>query len=186
MEVHHIVPLVVSIHPPRVGRDSSSSTSTALLLRFQSTLPVWGGTVHLFPALPAEPVFQSTLPVWGGTTYDLAVLSWNNVSIHPPRVGRDQCSGANSESARMFQSTLPVWGGTIRSIKRSSSTFVSIHPPRVGRDRQFWTVQQPSRVSIHPPRVGRDLPPITISISIAVSIHPPRVGRDFTGRGGIF
>ena len=43
-------------------------------------------TVSL-PAFPA--VFQSTLPVWGGTVAGTAVAVDALVSIHPPRVGRD-------------------------------------------------------------------------------------------------
>ena len=83
---------------------------------FQSTLPVWGGTVvavvalfvawHFNPPSPCgegrlrleylftdEETFQSTLPVWGGTVPSLV---WLRMQI--------------------FQSTLPVWGGTRKVI----------------------------------------------------------------------
>ena len=36
---------IVSIHPPRVGRDSQYSDKITAAIQFQSTLPVWGGTV---------------------------------------------------------------------------------------------------------------------------------------------
>ncbi len=56
-----------------------------------------------------------------------------NVSIHPPRVGRDVTpSGALPKGV------------------------VSIHPPRVGRDSYGVAKMTTQKVSIHPPRVGRD------------------------------
>ena len=38
---------IISIHPPRVGRDLASRNATASSSRFQSTLPVWGGTAKM-------------------------------------------------------------------------------------------------------------------------------------------
>ena len=55
--------------------------------------------------------FQSTLPVWGGTDTVPAWATLDDISIHPPRVGRDFPFGM-------------VLGFGI----------ISIHPPRVGRD----------------------------------------------------
>ena len=37
----------VSIHPPRVGRDRPASPPPATTNLFQSTLPVWGGTAKV-------------------------------------------------------------------------------------------------------------------------------------------
>ena len=79
---------------------------------FQSTRPVWGATC-LLPNLesartgfnPRAPCgarrtgwwidddrdrFQSTRPVWGATFRRLRVVLGNSVSIHAPRVGRDE------------------------------------------------------------------------------------------------
>ena len=78
--------------------------------------------------------FQSTLPVWGGTVVLYDCLLILKISIHPPRVGRD---GADADSVRqwkLFQSTLPVWGGTAASLQARRGKRISIHPPRVGRD----------------------------------------------------
>ena len=78
----------ISIHPPRVGRDGSCLWTSPTTWSFQSTLPVWGGTKS--SCMPAcALVFQSTLPVWGGTSFS-------------------RCQKKKAE----FQSTLPVWGGT--------------------------------------------------------------------------
>ena len=56
--------------------------------------------------------FQSTLPVWGGTGIPRRPGLTHQISIHPPRVGRD-----------------------IRdAIAAFVPEYISIHPPRVGRD----------------------------------------------------
>ena len=101
---------------------------------FQSTLPVWGGTQRFLRA--GSPVaWQTPLPRWCGARTRSAIwLSPSNfnppspcgegpappadqtdkteISIHPPRVGRDLGRGAF---------TAPPLA-------------ISIHPPRVGRD----------------------------------------------------
>ena len=107
------IPVAISIHPPRVGRDQQHpGQRRAESARFQSTLPVWGGTractsgrsrsLDFNPPSPCGEGrlraiwklkkwgFQSTLPVWGGTTAAVVIV----------------------DLFTKFQSTLPVWGGT--------------------------------------------------------------------------
>ena len=80
---------LVSIHPPRVGRDYRPEESKRPWSLFQSTLPVWGGTG---PAL------------WGGRV---------GYSFNPPSPCGEGLAGAKLKETRcQFQSTLPVWGGT--------------------------------------------------------------------------
>ena len=79
----------ISIHPPRVGRDGQKLINPAQLPLFQSTLPVWGGT--LSPAVPA--------------------LSWGHFNPPSP-CGEGHDKAAISIGHIEFQSTLPVWGGT--------------------------------------------------------------------------
>ena len=62
---------------------------------------------------PGYREFQSTLPVWGGTVIDSKIASDSSISIHPPRVGRDFNAFHRLAWADLFQSTLPVWGGTL-------------------------------------------------------------------------
>ena len=100
----------ISIHPPRVGRDSGMLSLMYTSLPFQSTLPVWGGTRQVGPG-GQKYRFQSTLPVWGGTPAILLCNLVLQISIHPPRVGRDP--------------------GRLRMVSVKN---ISIHPPRVGRD----------------------------------------------------
>ena len=56
----------ISIHAPRVGRDSPSLYPSLRICKFQSTRPAWGATTH-----------EYTQP------------HQCRISIHAPRVGRD-------------------------------------------------------------------------------------------------
>ena len=127
---------------------------------------------------PIEHLFQSTRPVRGGTTKMNVKQSTINISIHPPRAGRDgfRYAGCNI-------------------------TPISIHPPRAGRDightahrlmaadfnppapcgagRAAWLLRDcGSEISIHPPRAGRDVRQSARFAKAGISIHPPRAGRD--------
>jgi len=115
-----------------VGRDPVPSLTLPQVVEFQSTRPAWGATRPVLPRL--EPV---------------------RISIHAPRVGRDDGHPeVHSESS------------------------ISIHAPRVGRDvRQVAAGYWPN-ISIHAPRVGRDLTLPQIVTKETISIHAPRVGRD--------
>ena len=128
-------------------------------------------------------VFQSTRPVWGATPADYPA-GWEVViSIHAPRMGRDDM-------------TFDEW----QEWKR-----ISIHAPRMGRD--WWTkaVLCFRPISIHAPRMGRDTNANTVTVAAGqfqstrpvwgatvttveeakakiISIHAPRMGRDDRGR----
>ena len=101
---------IISIHPPRVGWDLMGVAMIFGVDPFQSTHPVWGGTITRAIARLTS-LFQSTHPVWGGTS----VSKLDNI-------------------ADQFQSTHPVWGGTETHIRRTDKVDISIHPPRVGWD----------------------------------------------------
>ena len=143
--------------PSPCGEGQQVQRMDSATRKFQSTLPVWGGTVVLYDCLLILKIsihpprvgrdgsasrcafrkssFQSTLPVWGGTTVSKAKRAANNISIHPPRVGRDLSVSMLFATGGVFQSTLPVWGGTEYAAGAFTSFIISIHPPRVGRDR---------------------------------------------------
>ena len=61
-----IVKTLISIHPPREGRDT----------------PIYFSFRKMF-------LFQSTLPARGGTSVLRHIFLFCSISIHPPRVGRD-------------------------------------------------------------------------------------------------
>ena len=104
------------------------------IIKFQSTLPVWGATL-LFRFLHHSTAFQSTLPVWGATSatsctsiYDqfqstlpvwgATVLSHDfqttglNFNPRSP-CGERRILSHNRIADKLFQSTLPVWGATV-------------------------------------------------------------------------
>ncbi len=123
---------MISIHSPRMGRDRIFLQS-GRFVTFQSTLPAWGETLLCFglsvPAFYFNPLsphgerlriaspscsdarFQSTLPAWGETGQRSLALVGEGISIHSPRMGRDQ--GCHVAEALVF---------------------ISIHSPRMGRD----------------------------------------------------
>ena len=101
----------ISIHAPRVGSDVDSvptafskirdfnprspcgerqwrAVTTLTATVFQSTLPVWGATLHPVGSRVGCG-FQSTLPVWGATAARDGYRVPHLISIHAPRVGSD-------------------------------------------------------------------------------------------------
>ena len=135
-----LVPHRISIHPPRVGRDSPLSPLAPSVTRFQSTLPVWGGTV-IWQKMGAGPRISIHPPRVGRDLASPAIKLIGVISIHPPRVGRDnelvfllffldnfnppspcgegRFASSPATAEPIFQSTLPVWGGTAKVHKNS-------------------------------------------------------------------
>ena len=115
--------------------DPRSRAPVTAIARFQSTLPERGETLLPFSPARRGEVFQSTLPAWGETNADcIGVImlvfqstlpAWGEtlppdvkrcelaISIHSPRMGRDDLHSGHIP--RMV---------------------ISIHSPRMGRDRQ--------------------------------------------------
>ena len=79
----------VSIHAPRVGRDSEEIPLIIYFRSFNPRAPC-GARQQNYKTLPEPVWFQSTRPVWGATTLS-----------------------ASTKASRRFQSTRPVWGATI-------------------------------------------------------------------------
>ena len=101
----------ITIHAPRVGRDSCR-----------------------IPWPTPRPDFNPRAPCGARRAAAFNIQSGGRISIHAPRVGRDQrvsqyCAGVNA-----FQSTRPVWGATFVIQRHKFCQRISIHAPRVGRD----------------------------------------------------
>ena len=101
----------VSIHAPRVGRDSSPRSENTGISCFNPRAPC--GARHRIrsrhspaccfnPRAPCGARLQEIL--------DAHHVEW--VSIHAPRVGRDARLNISPVSTFVFQSTRPVWGAT--------------------------------------------------------------------------
>ena len=168
---------------------------------FQSTLPVWGATVHdQFGQKHPIPKFQSTLPVWGATTESDADIWDADISIHAPRVGSDPvprgvgwsggnfnprspcgerpASGKLSIKLLTFQSTLPVWGATCSVLSLFSQEIFQSTLPVWGATGRRPPAGSSVWISIHAPRVGSDVIHGPAVHRLPISIHAPRVGSD--------
>ena len=170
----------ISIHPSRVGWDSTGARSFRRLRYFNPPIPCGMGPSGSFcsciaasnfnPPIPCgmgqrlmvispdSSSFQSTHPVWDGTVIILQRKCVSGqISIHPSRVGWDALingavvavtdfnppipcgmgrdSSETATDADIFQSTHPVWDGTIALLDDLIRVFlISIHPSRVGWD----------------------------------------------------
>ena len=122
----------ISIHAPRVGRDTSLPCRRMSRRHFNPRAPCGARRRQKRPASMHE-AFQSTRPVWGAT----------NGGGHAPKTTEFQSTrpvwGATQTRQRprlqaLFQSTRPVWGATTDEAKAALAGLISIHAPRVGRD----------------------------------------------------
>ena len=151
------LPIWISIHAPRAGRDGCWRAPKAPTMNFnprapcgarlaggalksfrsgfQSTRPVRGATFKRFPRFTSVIPFQSTRPVRGAT--------------------RTTCL---RKLRNLFQSTRPVRGATLQVCPSASYSVISIHAPRAGRDHNGkCKPAETVGISIHAPRAGRDL-----------------------------
>ena len=107
------------------------------------------------------------------------------ISIHSPRMGRDRAAIVERLYTSKFQSTLPAWGETRGGGLREPERDISIHSPRMGRDMR--AIQSPAYldISIHSPRMGRDADIMNDALQAQnISIHSPRMGRDSADKRG--
>ena len=97
-------------------------------------------------------------PCGAGPSAALAQEVILQISIHPPRAGRDLPS--NSELMRAaiyFNPPAPCGAGLQDKYVKGNPDYISIHPPHAGRDyARFCLKSHLSAISIHPPHAGRD------------------------------
>ena len=72
--------------------------------------------------------------MWGATSASPSPHLLHPISIHAPRVGRDNVFALFFARSVVFQSTRPVWGATMILSAAEYLDDISIHAPRVGRD----------------------------------------------------
>ena len=131
----------ISIHSPRVGRDTQHDALQVVHANFNPLSPRGerpsGGSS--FQSL--RWYFNPLSPRGERRAGELIYASENDISIHSPRVGRDLNPMAPPKYAKPFQSTLPAWGETLSSRGGNQWIVISIHSPRVGRDLERRVIQ---------------------------------------------
>ena len=101
----------ISIHPPRAGRDMHSASTTELQTDFNPPAPCGAGLLCFCGIKQGGCNFNPPAPCGAGHHFAAFGPGQIRISIHPPRAGRDNfllCDLATQN--------------------------ISIHPPRAGRD----------------------------------------------------
>ena len=168
----------ISIHPPRMGWDSSALCFPFPSIYFNPPTPYGVGRHHLSDQ-PRDYRFQSTHPAWGGTHDREGVR--NPVNFNPPTP-----HGVGQNALQSYA---------------EADVLISIHPPRMGWDYRgccgFVRVKdfnpptphgvgqasgftKTNLINFNPPTPhGVGLQMLNNDVSIkAISIHPPRMGWD--------
>ena len=184
------------------GARLSVMLSRVMSLTFQSTRPVWGATcsragcelpnayfnprapcgARLFPARRGLVRKRISIhaPRVGRDDDADRLFEHGRISIHAPRVGRDMKSFSFQPCARPFQSTRPVWGATFcKDFFQIGVFYFNPRAPCGARPMVRHHYHRSLLISIHAPRVGRDYSgPHVCDVIVSISIHAPRVGRD--------
>ena len=146
----------ISIHPSRVGWDLIRKIQKILLMIFQSTHPVWDGTLYARTSRLCLQHFNPPIPCGMGPFLCVSAAVWRQISIHPSRVGWDEGLAAQEHSRD-----------------------ISIHPSRVGWDDSPKSVSLDSNYFNPPIPCGMGLrQAFRLALLIFISIHPSRVGWD--------
>ncbi len=150
--------LDVSIHAPRMGRDGAYRVILLIHLCFNSRAP-HGARLCDGRRYSVGDLFQFTRPAWGATPSFVVYKKRCFVSIHAPRMGRDNMNtytegrrrGFNSRAPHgarqldrapdqyinVFQFTRPAWGATlIRTTPTRIHSFNS-RAPHGARQHQY-------------------------------------------------
>ena len=93
------------------GATSSGQPPRYTQLDFNPRAPC-GARPRFLIVSASTSAFQSTRPVWGATRGSPGLRRLQDISIHAPRVGRDEPRAAKLDRQPRFQSTRPVWGAT--------------------------------------------------------------------------
>ena len=112
-----------------MGRDVQILGRVVELRAFQSTRPVWGATDIKCARLMVLPISIHAPRVGRDDEDDWPRMQAWPISIHAPRVGRDSGRLSLSLPLYLFQSTRPVWGATKgASLPASNDGFQSTRP----------------------------------------------------------
>ena len=199
--------LPISIHAPLAGRDMRSVSAFSSCRLFQSTRPLRGATRFTICGLHHHTDFNLRAPCGARRQILERMRTWDNISIHAPREGRD-LPMRPSKAVRYisihapregrdevygvrwlalehaFQSTRPARGATETPSTEfpTQSKFQSTRPAR-GATRTVSTARKSLQTfqSTRPAR-GATLVLHSLFTDIGISIHAPREGRDHSAK----
>ena len=123
----------ISIHAPRVGRDRLRAQKNLCCGHFNPRAPC-GARRRARLKNRLRHLFQSTRPVWGATAIRGARARAEAISIHAPRVGRDDVFLDYERQAHHFNPRAPCGARRDGFNPHLAVCDISIHAPRVGRD----------------------------------------------------
>ena len=197
---HQHLKETISIHAPRVGRDFGTFPNMRGGYNFNPRAPCGARLLH-DSTMPFCVKFQSTRPVWGATLFMVAASVLCPISIHAPRVGRDDSINLNVQVTANFNPRAPC-GARQHRLFRVAVLIKHFNPRapcgarrkflRESRSEPYFNPRAPCgarlyagyvpagrcQISIHAPRVGRDGRSQKPFRGRVISIHAPRVGRD--------
>ena len=126
---------------------------------FQSTLPAWGETHSLRPSA-ARQIISIHSPRMGRDEYGPELDGPSPISIHSPRMGRDQHCGSYHREDRDFNPLSPH--GERRTISFLALSAVKFQStlPAWGETSLGENHIKTDAISIHSPRMGRDGKPV--------------------------
>ena len=146
--------------------------------RFQSTLPMGGGTDSSGRAAKAAQI--SIHPPHGGrdSLADVSIYI-KTISIHPPHGGRDRGQRLHRGRGRDFNPPSP-WGEGLRHLLQGKKKRANFNPPSPwgeGPPQRYLYGALPGFQSTLP--MGGGTVALNVGGALAgISIHPPHGGRD--------
>ena len=100
-----------------------------------------GKTEKAIQECRTENEFQSTLPIQGETCSFLLCYYYNDISIHSPYTGRDNCFWLRTCCLSYFNPLSLYRERPYPLIRDCRSIYISIHSPYTGRDKELWQWQ---------------------------------------------
>ena len=169
-------PRVISIHPPHAGRDRKVYHVYHGGEYFNPPSPCGEGQLTLrHHHKPRR--FQSTLPMRGGTESSKLLAAPYQISIHPPHAGRD-LAGLLKRLNTSISIHPPHTG---RDFFLCQLLLQSLHfnPPSPCGEGHSKKRNKPQNNDFNPPSPCGEGPKYQYPVSCRViSIHPPHAGRD--------
>ncbi len=127
--------LIISIHAPRVGGDSTGKCGPIWTRNFNPRPPCGGRRLEMGRTELHNGNFNPRPPCGGRRGPRMGAAEFA-ISIHAPRVGGDLPACFCMSLSCLFQSTPPVWGATFLStVLRSSQPVFQSTPPVWGATR---------------------------------------------------